>query len=158
MISCRPWSSRIHPYPLLARKMKTYLELKDKLVVPPCSNPMYTDRPNSPSPQRSQAPRVMPTKEPKKRSRNHQKGRRQYKVRLIEKPLLLYSMATPQYQRLWSTTVTATPPTMANLRNSSTACPTATPTTVPASVFKFPSTRSQENPNPLLHTPWQRPH
>ena len=31
VISCNPWSTQLHPYPSLIRKMKTYLELKGKL-------------------------------------------------------------------------------------------------------------------------------
>ena len=31
IIKCNPWSTRLHPYPSLIQKMKTYLELEGKL-------------------------------------------------------------------------------------------------------------------------------
>ena len=31
IIKCNPWSTRLHPHPILIRKMKTYLELEGKL-------------------------------------------------------------------------------------------------------------------------------
>ena len=31
VISCNPWSTILHPYPSLIRKMKTYVELEGKL-------------------------------------------------------------------------------------------------------------------------------
>ena len=37
-ISCNPWSTRLHPYPFLNRKIKTYLELEGKLGNQPCTN------------------------------------------------------------------------------------------------------------------------
>ena len=38
VISCNPWSTRLHPYPSLIRKMKTYLELEGKLGTQPHCN------------------------------------------------------------------------------------------------------------------------
>ena len=69
--------------------MRAYLELKDQVADPPHPNPTYPDRPNAPYPMILQAFRNRMAKESKKRSRSQQAGRRKYKVRLIEKPLVL---------------------------------------------------------------------
>ena len=81
LISCRPWTSLLCPYQSLARKMKTYLVLKDQGADPSHPNPIYPKRPNTPSPQKVQTSRNKMTHESKKRSGNHQANRRQYKVR-----------------------------------------------------------------------------
>ena len=39
VISCKPWSTRLCPYPSLIRKMKAYLELEGKLSPKPKSQP-----------------------------------------------------------------------------------------------------------------------
>ena len=39
VISCNPWSTRLYPYQSLVRKMKTYLELEDKLNSQPLTLP-----------------------------------------------------------------------------------------------------------------------
>ena len=57
VISCRPWTSQLCPYKSLARKMKTYLELKDQVADPLHTNPIYPKRPDTPSPQKVQASR-----------------------------------------------------------------------------------------------------
>ena len=54
LISCRPWTSRYCPYPSLIKKMKTYLELKDQVADPPQPSPAFPERPNMPSPQKTQ--------------------------------------------------------------------------------------------------------
>ena len=89
VISCRSWSSQLHPYQSLARKMRTYLELKDQEADPPHPNLTYLDRPNTSSPQKLQSYRNRMAKESKKRNRSQQAGSRQYKLMLIEKPLVL---------------------------------------------------------------------
>ena len=56
IISCRPWSSQLCPYSFLARKMRTYLEVKENTTNPLHPNPTYPDRPNTLLPQKLQAP------------------------------------------------------------------------------------------------------
>ena len=82
-ISCRPWTSQLCPYQSLARKMKTHFELKDQVGDPPHPKPTYPKWTDTPSPKKAQASRNRMSKESKKRSRNHQANRRQYKVILI---------------------------------------------------------------------------
>ena len=110
VISCRPWTSQCHPYQSLARKMKTYLELKDQVADLHHPNPTYPKRPEMPSPQKAQASRNRMTKESKQRSRNHQANRRQNKVRLIEKPLVLSRALVTLIPTTTVTTTTTTPP------------------------------------------------
>ena len=38
VISCKPWSPRLHPYPSIIRKMQTYLELEGKDDNQPCTS------------------------------------------------------------------------------------------------------------------------
>ena len=110
IISCRPSTSWLCPYQSLARKIKTYLELKDQVADPPCTNPSYPERPDTSSPQKVQASRNKITKESKKRNRDHQANRRQYKVRLIENPLVLPRALETLIPTTAVTTTTATPP------------------------------------------------
>ena len=139
VISCRPWTSRLCPYQSLARKMKAYFELKDQVFDLPCPSPTYPKRPNMPPPQRAQASRNKVTKESKKRSRNHQANKRQYKARLIEKPLVLP----------WVSVTTATPPALSNPEST----PTPWPSTASANLFVTRSwpmlPNKEDNPMPV---------
>ena len=94
--------------------MKTYLELKDQVADPPHPNPTYPERPDTPSPQNVQASMNRMTKQSRKRSRNHQANRRQYKVRLVEIPLVLSRALATLIPTTAVTTTTATPTTMSN--------------------------------------------
>ena len=115
IILCRPWSSQLHPYPSLPRKMRTYLEMKENTTNPLHPNPTCPDRPNTPLFQKPHVSRKRMVGEPKKRNKNHQIGRRQYKVRIIEKCLLLSrASATSATRTPFTTTTTANPPTMSN--------------------------------------------
>ena len=70
VISYRPWTSQLHPYQSLARKMKTYLELKKKQVAgPPHPSTTYPKRPNTSLPQKAQAFRNEVVKGSKRRSK-----------------------------------------------------------------------------------------
>ena len=62
VISCGSWSSRLHLYPSLAKKMQPYLELKDQVVNPPNLNLTYPATPDTPVPQKPQAHRRRTTK------------------------------------------------------------------------------------------------
>ena len=47
IISCKPWSPRLCPYPSLVRRMQTYLELNGQDASQPCSNSNQAARPTS---------------------------------------------------------------------------------------------------------------
>ena len=89
LISCRLSTFRCCCYPSLTKKMKTYLELKDQVVYAPHPSPTYPERSNMPSPQNAQASRGNTMRETKRRSKTHQTNKRQYKVRMVEKPFVL---------------------------------------------------------------------
>ena len=150
IISCRPWSSQLCPYQSLARKMRTYVEVKENTTNPLHPNPTYPDRPNTPLPQKLQASKKRMARESKKRDKNHQVGRRQYKVRIIEKPLLLSkALATSAPRTAVTTTTTATLPTMSNQVIASTTWPSTTSTTVNLFVSNPSNTlRRPHIPNP----------
>ena len=137
LISCRPWTSRYCPHPSLTKKMKTYLELKDKVADPPNPSPAYPESPNMPSPQKTQASRSNTMRETKKRSKTHQTNKRQYKVRVVEKPLVLPRVSAT----LIPTTTSATPSKMSN----PTWATAPWPSTFPASANLF-VTRSWQYP------------
>ena len=48
IISCKPWSPRLCPYPSLVRRMQTYLVLKSQDASQPCSSSNQAVRPTSP--------------------------------------------------------------------------------------------------------------
>ena len=80
VISCNPWSTRLHPYPSLIRKMKTYLELEDNLGNQPCTNVF--------SPNTNSLPRKTPTaKKTEKKRRGKAPIKRRFKVRVITQPM-----------------------------------------------------------------------
>ena len=82
IISCKPWSPRLHPYPSLARRMQTYLELKGQDVSQPCPSSNQAVRPTSTW--KTPVPKKALDRRQKKRSK--MPIRKQFKVRLIEKP------------------------------------------------------------------------
>ena len=49
IIKSNPWSARLHPYPTIIKKMKTYLELEEKLgpKFQPQSNQSRPTQPNT---------------------------------------------------------------------------------------------------------------
>ena len=84
VISCNPWGTRLHPYPSLIRRMKTYLELEGKLGPKPKPQPQLQPYTSTPSHDRNSSTRktLVPKKmEKKSRVRSPVKGR--YKVRVI---------------------------------------------------------------------------
>ena len=50
VISCNPWSARLHSYPSLIRKMRAYLELEGKLGFQPRPQPQTQSKPNTSAP------------------------------------------------------------------------------------------------------------
>ena len=109
---------RYHPYPSLTKMMKTYLELKDLVAKPPCPSPTYPERPDRPSLQRAKISKSDTSKETKKRNKTQQTNR-QFKVRVVEKPLILPRVSAT----LIPTTAATTPPTMSNPTRATTPWP-----------------------------------
>ena len=80
VIKCSPWSTRLHPYPTIIKKMKTYLELEGKL------GPI-------PQPQSNQSRCTQPNTNPciRKETKATEKGKRliptkKYKVKVVARP------------------------------------------------------------------------
>ena len=105
--SCRPWSSQLCPFSSLMKKMKAYLEERrgnaDPFLPTP---PILTDALHC----HLQSDKLLrrgrqETGDIKKRSRNHQASRRQYKVRRIGNPSTLVPRTTT------ATIITPTLPT-----------------------------------------------
>ena len=95
-------------------------------------------------------------RESKKRSKNHQVGRRQYKVRMIEKPLLLSrTSATSTPRTTITTTTTGTLPTMSNSVITTTTWPSTTSTMANLFVSNSSNTlRTPHIPNPQIPMEW----
>ena len=80
VISCSPWSTNLHPYPSLIRKMKTYLELEGKLGNQPCTNVFL--------PNTNFLPRKTPTpKKTEKKRTAKAPVKRRFKVSMIAQPM-----------------------------------------------------------------------
>ena len=122
--------------------MKTYLELKDQVVDPPHPSPTYPERPNTPSPHKAQASKSNIMRETKKRSKINQTNKRQYKVMVYEKPLVLPRISAT----LIPTTASATPPMMSNPRRATTPWPSTFPASANLFVTRsWPIPPSKEN-------------
>ena len=116
-----------------------YLELKDQVPNPPCTSPK---RPNTPSSQKTQPSRIKIAKGSKKTGRDHQSTRRQYKVRLIKKPLVLPKTSATLVPTTAVTTATTTPSTIS----------------IPVgAITPWPSTSSPST-NLFVTRSWPKPH
>ena len=85
IMSCKPQSSRLCPYPSLVRKKQTYLELKDQDVKQPFTISNQAVKPTIFSLHQAQVPRQAIDK--KQNERSKMPIRKHFKVRLIENPL-----------------------------------------------------------------------
>ena len=96
VILCNLWSTRLHPYPSLIRKMKTYLELEGKLgpKPKPQSQPQSQPCTSTPSHNNSLMRKILVPKNAKKKRRVRAPVKRRYKVRVITKPLPTTSTST----------------------------------------------------------------
>ena len=132
--------------------MRTYLKLKDHVADPFHSNFTYPNRSNTPPPQKLQASRKRMARESKKRSKNHEIGRRKYKVWIIQNPLLLSrGSATSAPRNTVTTTTTVTLPPMSNQAMATTTWPSTTSTTVNLFVSNSShSLRTPHVPNPQI--------
>ena len=153
VILCNPWSLRLHCYPSLIRKMKTYLELEGKLGNQTCTNIFSPDR-NS-LPQKTPVPKKA---EKKKRAKMLVKMR--FKVRVIAQP-----MPTNPTLPVNPALFTDPTPTVVTTMVTSTQMPVAKPTTtttisslIPVTVYNlaqgkfkgvpYPARKSQEEEGP----------
>ena len=128
-ISCKPWNSRLCPHPSLVRKMQTFLELEGQISSQPHDSPYQVGKTTSPwktpVPKRA-ADKMRRTKTPMKR---------QFKVRLVEKPLPINIKSEPV-----TTTATATQTSMVK--------PTATAAklnTIPLTVYNLTRPKSKKS-------------
>ena len=84
VLSCNPWSTRLHPYPSLIRKMKMYLELEGKLGPQPQWQPCTS----TPSHDRNPSTRkTMVSKKMERKRRAKAPVNRRFKVRVIAQPM-----------------------------------------------------------------------
>ena len=81
VISCKPWSPRLQPYPSLIRKMQTYLELEGKNGIQACTSTNQLGKTTIPW----KAP--VPKRAADKKKRIKTPMKRQFKIRLVEKSL-----------------------------------------------------------------------
>ena len=144
IIYCKPWSSRLCPYLSLVRRMQSYLKLKGQDANQPC-----------PSSNQAVSPTLLwKTPVPKKAIDRRQKKRskmpirKQFKVRLIEKPL---SHTTKP--EATATTAAATQTLMMKPTAMSTKWPTPKLTPIPLTVYNVPSAKIQEVPRSSMQKP-----
>ena len=62
VIKCNPWSTKLHPYPSLIQKMKTYLELEERLGPKSRPQPQTTTNPVTTNPSTTKPTMTRPTK------------------------------------------------------------------------------------------------
>ena len=146
LISCRLWTSRYGPYPSLTKEMKTYLELKDQVADPPHPCPTYHERSDMPSLQKAQTSKDDTSKEKKKRTKSQQTDKRQYKVRVVEMPIIVPRVSAT----LIPTTAAATPSTMFNPRWATTPWPSSIPASVNLFVTRTWSIPPSKESSPAL--------
>ena len=123
IIMCKLWSPRLCPS--LAQKIQTYLELKDPEVGHPHLSSNQSDKPNAPCTQKAPVLK-RPAHKKKRRNRSKQANRKQFNVRLIEKPLFPSNKAT---------TVTVIQSTKTDPIMTSVTWPTAKTTKVPLTIY-----------------------
>ena len=132
VISCKPWSPRLHPLPSLIKKMQTYLELDGKLGNQPCTSTYQLG--NTTSLQKTPVPQKVANK--KRRTKTPIK--RQFKVRLVEKSLLV----NPEPE------VVATTATLTQTSVVKPTTTTAKHSLIPLMVYSLAQSKIQEIPNP----------
>ena len=159
VIKCNHWSTRLHPYPSLIQKMKTYLELEGKIGPKPRPQPQPQTQPQQVHPQQTLPQPTQPSTNPMIRKNPGPKAndkrkrtmiaKRRYKVRVLTQP----TPSTP--------TSTAPSPTVATV-STKTPVIRSTAESIPVTVYKVvkgkfaeipcPTTRPQNevsNPPPL---------
>ena len=141
VISCHPWSTRLCPYPSPIRKMKTYLELEGKLdtqsQLQPATSTYSPDK--SPLPQKTPVP-----KKAEKKKRSNAPIKRSFKVRVIAQPLPM-NPSLPIGPTLMVITTKATLTQMSAVKPTPT---TASPTSIPVTVYNLAQGKFKEFPYP----------
>ena len=140
MISCKLWDPRLHPYPLLPRKMQPYLDLEGNNSSQLCANSYQVDK--TTSLQKTSVPKRAANK--KKRTKTLIK--RQFIVRLVEKPLLIN--IEPE-----AVATTATAKQTSMVQRTATA---AKQNSIPLTVCNLSSPKVQEMPNPTMKKSLER--
>ena len=144
IISCKPWSPRLQPYPSLVRRMQTYLELKGQNASQSCPSSNQAVRPTLLW--KTPVPKKAIDRRQKKRSR--MPIRKQFKVRLVEKPL-----SHNRKPEATATTATATQTPMMKPTATSIKGPNAKLTPIPLAVYNMPSAKMQEVPRSSMQRP-----
>ena len=128
VISCKPWSPRLCPYPSLIKKMQTYLELEGKL-----GNQLHTS-----TYQLGKSTSLQKTQVSKKAADKRKTKipiKRQFKVRLIER-----SLPVNQEEEVVATVVTSTTTSVVKPK-------TTKPSPIPLMVYNWAQSKIQEIPN-----------
>ena len=110
------------------------------------SSPNELDKSIAPSLQKAPVPK-RPANKKKRRNRSKQANRRQFKVRLIKKPLFPPNKATSPKPKTMATTMTVTQYTRTDPMMTSVKGPTTKTTKVPLTIYNAPIARIQETPN-----------
>ena len=134
VISCKPQSPRLHPYPSLIRKMQTYLEREGKNGNQPHTSTYQLGK--TTSPQKTPVPK----RAAYKKERTKTPIKRWFKARLVQK-----SLPVNTEPETVATTTTAT--------KASVVKPIATaakPSPIPLTVYKMSQTKVQEIANPTI--------
>ena len=144
IISCKPWSPRLCPYPSLVKTMQMYLELKGQDANRPCSSSNQAVKPTS----LWKAQVLKKAIDKRQKKRNKMPIRMQFKVRLIEK-----SLSPNTEPEAITTTVTATQTSMMKPTATSTKWPTAKLCLVPLTIYTVPSAKIQKVPGSSMQKP-----
>ena len=121
VIKCNPWSTRLHPYPHLVWKMRTYLKLEGRLgpksrfqtqtqLQPTKSQQAHMQQNQQRLPQPSTNPRIGKSPAPKVNDKRRKTmiAKRRYKVRVLTQPTPSIQTSTAP-TRIVATVMTQTP-------------------------------------------------
>ena len=134
VISCKPRSPGLHPYPSLIRKMQTHLELEGRN-----GNQLHTSTyqlGKTTSPQKTPVPK----RAADKNKRTKTPIKRQFKVRLIKK-----SLPVNTEPEVVATTTASTQKQVVKPKAAA-----AKPSPIPLTVYNLSRTKVQEIPNPTI--------
>ena len=133
-------------YPSLVRRMQTYLRVKSQDASQPGSSSNQAVKPTISSLQKAPVPRKAIDKKQKKRSK--MPIGKQFKVRLIKKPL-----SPTMKPETVATTANAMQTSMTKPTATSTRWPTAKHTPIPLTIYNMPSAKIQEVPSSSTQKP-----
>ena len=142
IMSCKLWSPRLCPYPSVVRRMQTYLEPKGQDASQPHTSCNQAVRPTSL--QKTPVPKKAVDQRQKKK-RSKMPIRKQFKVRLIEKPA-----SNTMKPEATTTNATATQTPVTKPTAMSTKWPTAP---ILLTVHNIPTTKIQEVPRSSMLKP-----